>query len=237
MWYGQGRGGGEGEREGRVGAVLLSPGGFARQLEGLLRAGTYELAAERPVPCPDAPSRPLAQAYAMARERVAATALSVGRGHQREHEERLGRQVERMERYYGDLRDELKERLARARQDGRTSPKTVASLEERLAGIDREERVRVDELRRRSALRVSVRLTNLLLLAYPKLRVAATLTPKRGPDLSLDLVWDPLAGQLEPADCPSCSRATRQLSQGGRGEWVCPGCGGEPTRGSHERAR
>lgn len=227
----------EKEQESYLSAVDLYQGRFARHLEGLLRAGTYDLSAERPFPCPDAPSRPLAQAYAMARERVAATALSVGRGHQREHEERLGRQVARMERYYGDLRDELQERLAKARQDGRTSPKTVASLEERLAGIGREERVRVDEVRRRSALRVSVGLTNLLLLAYPKLRVAATLTPKRGPDLSLDLVWDPLAGQLEPPDCPSCSRATRQLAQGGRGEWVCPGCGGQPPRGGHERAR
>lgn len=214
----------EKEQESYLGAVDLYYGRFARHLEGLLRAGTYELSAERPFPLADAPRRRLADAYAMARERVVATALSVGRGHQREQEERVGRQVARMERYYEDLQEELGERLAKAQRDGRASAKAVESLEQRLLGVGHEQRVRVGELRQRSALRVSVRLTNLMLVAYPKLRLEARLAPKRGAAVPLTLVWDPLAGQLEPPDCPTCRRPTRQLLQGERGQLACPGC-------------
>lgn len=220
----------EKEHETYLSVVDLHYGRFARHLEGLLRAGPCEISAERPFPCPDAAARPLRQAYAMARERVAATALAVGRGHQREREERVARQVARMEGYYADLQSELAQRLAKAQVDGRTSPKTLDSLQDRLAGIARDRQVRVDELRQRSALRVTVGLTNLLVLACPKLRVEATLTPLRGPALGLTLVWDPLTAQLEPPDCPACRRATRELAQGSRGQWLCPECQEAPPR-------
>lgn len=219
----------EKEQENYLNVVDLYYGRFARHLEELLRGGEspYSFAQERPFPWPDAPRLGLAAAYQRGRDRVVGTAASVAHTHRLEHEQRLGRQVERMQHYYRDLRDELQERLERARQDRRTTPETRRSLEERIPGLAQEEHFRLAELRQRSHLRLHLRLCNLMLLAYPKFFLQGRLVPAKGPAVEMALVWDPLAGHLEPPPCPCCQRPTRVLAQGRQGTLGCPECGGE----------
>ena len=206
--------------------VDLYYGRFARQLEEMLRGGElpHGPTGERPYPWPDAPRRPLTEAYVAARERVVKTAAAVAHTHRLEQQQRLEEQVGRMQRYYRDLRGELRERLERMQKDSRVRPETVGSLEERLQGVGQEERLRIAELRQKAALSMHLRLLNLLFIFYPKCRIRARLQPKKGQALELILVWDPLVGQLEPLACPRCSRPTRELAQGARDVFGCPGC-------------
>lgn len=216
----------EKEQENYLNAVDLFYGRFARHLEEGLRQGefSYALGEERPFPLPDAPRISLAEAYGRARDRVVGTATAAARTHRLELEQRLEEQVVRMRRYYRDLAEELRERLERARRDSRVRPETIGSLEERLQGLAQEERVRVGELRQRSALRMHLRLLNLLLIVYPKFRIQASLALEKGPPVALELVWDPVAGHLEPPPCPSCGRPTLRLETTGRGRLACPVC-------------
>jgi hypothetical protein len=216
----------EKEQENYLNVVDLFYGRFARHLEEmLLRREFFNGTSERrPFPWPDARRLPLAQAYLRARERVVGTAMAAARTHRREQEQRLEQQVERLGRYYRDLGKELEERLEKARRDGRMRPETLRSLEERRAGLAQEEQVRVAELRQRTRLRMHLRLLNLLLIAYPKFRIPVFLALKKGPSVELELVWDPLIGQLEPPSCPACGRPTRRLEVLNRGGLGCPEC-------------
>jgi len=219
----------EKEQENYLNVVDLYYGRFARQLEELLRRGEspYPFAEERPFPWPNAPRLDLAVAYQKARERVVGTATSVAHTHRLEQEQRTMRQAERMHGYYRDLREEMQERLERARQDGRTTPETLHSLEERLQRLTQEEKVRIAELRQRSGLRIHLRLLNLMVVYYPKFSLQLHLVLKKAPAMEIPLVWDPLASHLEPPSCIHCQRPTRILAQGRRGDLGCPECMGE----------
>ena len=216
----------EKEQENYVNVVDLHYGRFARHLEELLRREEvpYTLAEERPFPWPDASRCPLVEGYRRARERVVGTAAAVANTHVVEQEQRAGRQIERMQRYYRDLENELRERLEKARGDGRTRPETRNSLEERLQGVVREEKIRIAEMQQRSALHMHLRLLNLMLIAYPKFCIQSCLAPEKGPPLALTLVWDPLAGHLEPPPCPHCGLSTLVLVQTHLGGVACPEC-------------
>ncbi|MEW6755617.1 MAG: hypothetical protein AB1505_32270 [Candidatus Latescibacterota bacterium] len=218
-------------QENYVNVVDLHYGRFAHHLEEMLRAASlpYAPSDERPLPWPDASRLPLAEACAAARERVIRTAAAVAQGHRVEQQERLQRQVARMQRYYQDVRAELALRLERARQDRRLRTETVTSLEERLQGTGREEQLRIAELRQRAALSMELELLNLLLISYPKCQIPTRLEPRRGQPLDLELVWDPLTSQVEPAACPRCGRPTREVVQGERYLFGCPECWG-PAR-------
>ena len=216
----------EKEQENYINVVDLHYGRFARHLEELLRGGALPPACsrERPFPWPDASRIPLAQAYAQARRRVAGTAASVAQAHRAEQEQRLEKQVGRMQGYYRDLEQELAERLDKARVDGRTSEQSLHSLEERLQGVGREEGMRIAELRQRSTLQSHLRLLNVLLVVYAKLCIRAELVPQEGSALELTLVGDPILGQVEPLDCPQCGRPTRELVEGPRRAVGCAEC-------------
>src|SRR5205823_14114588 len=102
--------------------------------------------------------------------------------------ERVDRQVARMARYYTDLRAEAAGQADRARARGGDTAPSASRLE----ALQREEAIRTAELRRKAALRVNLRLTNLLLVHQPKLSVEGTVSGPRTPVARLDLVWDPL---------------------------------------------
>ncbi len=200
-------------------AMDLHSGREVRHLERLL---DYSHLAEEPsLPLPEARRRSVAAAYPAARREVLRTLGALANVRRRELSERLQRQVERMTRYYGDLRGELEEQVRRARDRGDDPDKFT----DRREALDREEQLRVAELRQKSSLRVHLRLTNLLVVRQPKLLVRASgVSPRKSPPLELELVWDPLTESLEAASCPNCQRPTMAFEYGPRNRLVCPAC-------------
>ena len=171
----------------------------------------------------------LAAAYPQARREVIRTVASLANIRRRELAERLDRQVERMSRYYSDLRSELEEQLRRARDRG----DDLAKLAARRETLDREERLRISELRQKSALRVRLRLVNLLVIQQPKLLLRCLATSRQRASLAsdLELVWDPLVESLEAASCPGCGRPTYSLELARQSRLGCPGCKSPPRVG------
>jgi hypothetical protein len=124
-----------------------------------------------------------------------------------------------MAQYYADLRQEatVTERRARARSDDLTRHAS------RREAIEREERLRIAELRQKSTLHARVRLLNVLVVQQPKLALRARLSGGRGAGL-LELVWDPLVETLEAVPCPICGRPTFELALTRSGQVVCSAC-------------
>jgi hypothetical protein len=202
-------------------AMDLHYGREVRHLDALL--DRIRLADHPAQPLPEARHQSAAAVYPAAREQVLRTLAPLAYARSRELTERLEQQIGRMTQYYADLRGELEEQGRRARDKDEAG----ARLEARRAAIDREEQLRVAELRQKNSLRVHLRLVQLLLIQQPKLLLHAMITaPDRRPG-HLELVWDPLLDTLEAAPCPTCGRPTFAFDLTRQGSIVCPAC---PTR-------
>lgn len=189
-----------------------------RHLEQLLRED--RLSDEPSRLLPQAKRCPLADAYPLARAEVVRTLGALAGARRRELSERIERQVARMTRYYADLRGELSA-LAKRSQARGDDPSKYSG---RRAAIDREERLRVAELRQKSTLQVQLRLANLLIVHQAKLLLAGTLSVAGHTSEHLPLVWDPLVGTLEAVPCPACLRPTFRLETNARHQVGCPAC-------------
>jgi hypothetical protein len=196
-------------------------GRFVRHLEPLL--DDRRLADARLWAYPDAPSLPLGRAYEMARDRVVRTVAAEAASQSRAIRAASARQSERTGRYFADLRAELRERLEKTA--GRSDQ--GESLRLRLEAVDREEAVRLEDLSRKAALRVELRVRNILHLKSPRLFLAAQIiTGGRGPAqaIPLTLTWDPVAGKLDAAACPHCQQPAYEFRLTPHRELRCPGC-------------
>jgi hypothetical protein len=201
-------------------AVDLHHGRQVRHLEALLDRSRL---AEAPwEPLPEAPHPGLASAYPAARDRVIRTLAALANARGRELGDRLGRQLSRMARYYADLRAEVAGQADRAGGRGAADSAKFAA---RLEALDREERTRAAELRRKATLRVQLRLITLLVIRQPKLLLrSAVLEPAGSVAGRLDLVWDPLVDALEAVPCPRCGQPTFTLEITRQGALACPAC-------------
>ena len=128
-------------------AIDLHHGRQVRHLDRLLDRG--RLAETPSLPLAEARHPGLASAYPIARDRVIRTLAALANTRQRELVDRLDRQLERIGRYYSDLRAEVEEQDRRRRAEARTLPVSRAGLRH----SDREEQVRTAELRQKSQLR------------------------------------------------------------------------------------
>src|SRR5205814_1720877 len=97
-------------------------------------------------------------------EQVVRTLAALANSRVREVSEHTARQIARMVRYYADLRQELQEQRERAE----ARKEDLSRFAGRLEALNREERIRVSELRQKSALRVRLRLLQLLVVEQPK---------------------------------------------------------------------
>jgi hypothetical protein len=199
-------------------AVDLYYGRQVRHLGDILSSDS--LSERRPMPYPDAPRIPIPKAYRIARQRVIRTVGAMANTRKQEMEKRIAKQIERMTRYFHDLREELRERISKAEEKGSDTKR----LYERLNAIDREEQVRIAELKGKTAMRVQLQLLNLMMLMQPKLMVQAELIPEKGPSGFVPLVWDPLTERLEAPQCPTCSRPSFSLKLDRHGRVICPEC-------------
>lgn len=208
-------------------AIDLHYGREVRHLDALLDPG--RLSREPAPPLPEARRGSVRAGYDLAREQALRTIAALANVRARQLSERRDRQIDRMKRYYADLRSKLEDQVSRARN----AEEAVSRRAERRGAIDREEQLRFVELRQKSTLRVQVRLLQLLRIDQPKLLVHSTLRAEIKPAVALELVWDPLTEALEAPLCPTCHRPTFALESARHGV-QCPQCaakaGPRPSR-------
>lgn len=197
---------------------------YGRLVRHLDAIDPAQLSAERLWPYPDAAAIGLGEAYQLARERVVRNVNVAANQHQRERRERMNRQIERMEQYFRDMRVELDERIRKAQNRDDDS----SGLHERIAALERERVLRIEELRRKAVTQVRLELTSMLHMSIPRLFLRAQLHPNskqsRAAELPLTLSWDPLLSKTDALDCPTCGTPTYELRHGPRGSYGCPNC-------------
>jgi hypothetical protein len=210
-------------------AVDLHYGREVRHLDKLLDRSRLS---EQPVPVlPEARRSSAAAAYPVAREHVVRTVAGLANLRSRELKDHTDRQIARMTAYYADLRSELEEQVRRAGERG----EDLAKFAGRREALEREELLRVSELRQKSTLRTHLKLLTLLTVWQPKLLLHGTVIGPKGPVGVLELVWDPLTEMLEAVPCPYCRRPTLVLERARLGHLVCPDCAASsaPGKPSH----
>ncbi len=211
-------------------ALDLHYGRQVRHLEELLDPA--RLSEAPALPLPEARRLSVAAAYPTARERFVRTLAALANARGREQGEHVLKQIGRMARYYADLREELEEQVRRATARSEDLGKFAGRRE----ALDREEKVRVAELKQKSALRVHVRLLITLLVQQPKLLARAAVHLDGKALGTLELVWDPLVEAIEALPCPECGRPTFALELTRQGRLVCPACAAAttaPAKGKH----
>jgi hypothetical protein len=199
-------------------ALDLHYGRQVRHLEALL---DHARLSETPsAPLLEAWRMSLASAYALARDQALRTIAALANARHRQHSEHTERQIARMSRYYADLLGELDDQVVRASDRG----DDIAKFTGRREALEREEKVRVAELRQKSTLRVQVRLLNVLLIRQPKLLIHAVLQTEKRDAEQLELVWDPFTEAPEAASCPQCQRPTFAFALSRLNKLACPDC-------------
>jgi hypothetical protein len=157
---------------------------------------------------PVAKHAPLVQGYTKARERATATVSALANARRREWAGRVEKQIARMTRYYAQLRDESDHQAAHPR--GKEVDAAERTLARRQA-IDREEALRISELRQKSAVHTKLKLASMMLVIQPKLLVSASVRVKDKPTMPLEIVWDTLGESAEAIPCPRCGLPTFAL--------------------------
>jgi len=195
-----------------------------RQLDALTAAGKLSEMPE--VPLPEAPHASLAAGYRLAREHATRSFSALANVRRREGASRVEKQIARMVDYYAQLRQEAKEHADRAAARGgeNSDAQSAERAASRIEAIDREEHLRIAELRQKSAVRVQVKLSGLMLVVQPKLLldVSAESRPPL-PPARLEAVWDPLTESLEAISCPQCGQPTFEF-RATRTGLVCANC-------------
>jgi hypothetical protein len=198
-----------------------------RQLEPLLAA--ERLCTDPEAHLPETRHAGLVAGYRTAREHAVRTVTSLANARRREWAGLLEKQIARISGYYAQLRQEADEYAARSqfrtgRSDAGTSGDESASrVATRREAIDREERLRIAELRQKSSVRVRVKLASVMVVGQPKLRITGAVTGKERPAGRLDIVWDPLSAAVEAVPCSRCGQPTFALRIDRTG-LVCPSC-------------
>ncbi len=199
-------------------AVDLHYGREVRHSDALLEPA--RLAEHPSQPLPPAPASSLKSGYRLARGQILRSVAALANSRGRELAERRDVHVARLKRYYADLRAELDEQKSRARN----AEEAAARHAERLAALEREEQLRVAELRQKSLLHVDLHLLQLLRIEQPKLLVRAVLTAEDSAPGGLEVVWDPLLEVVEAVPCPICGKPSYEFTLNRFGQVGCESC-------------
>jgi predicted RNA-binding Zn-ribbon protein involved in translation (DUF1610 family) len=155
---------------------------------------------------------------------------------------RQERDLQRLHDYHNDLRREALERLA-VLPSGELNEKQQLERQRqqlRLTAIAREYEAKVNDLRQKYAMKVTLEWVQTLELIMPVHRFAVLIKRRKGERL-LTLDWNPLARRLEQAPCEYsytwerprevCDEALHLLSRAAHGP--CPQCGRAYCRVCH----
>lgn len=188
-----------------------------RHLDALLAPG--RLSEEPEVSLAEARHAGLIDGYRAARGAMARTAVALANSRRRAWSGQVEKQIKRMSAYYSELRREAQTPGGRARDPIAGAQREAA----RRDAIDREESLRIAELRKKSAMSVSAKLISVMVVQQPKLLIPMEIAQHGRPPGRLDVVWDPITESVEPVACPGCGRSTFALEMN-RAGIRCGGC-------------
>lgn len=115
---------------------------------------------------------------------------------------RMKRDLECLEAYYSKLQSEIVSHFSDEKQKGaQGDSKDLERI--RLEAVDREYRAKVEDLQRKYATQVEIRLSQALRLAMTVRRVRLAIRRRKG-SRSLRLDWNPLTRQLDSLSCEAC---------------------------------
>ena len=157
--------------------------------------------------------------YRVARGAVVGTVAALANARRRDWSGRVEKQVARMTAYYAQLRSEAQDQVARGADPDATAERAAA----RRDAIEREQLLRIAELRQKSAIRVSIKLVSMMMVHQPKLLISAAIVQRDQPAGRLEVVWDSLTESIEAVPCPGCGHPTRALRID-RTRLSCGGC-------------
>jgi len=172
---------------------------------------------------PEATHASLPAGYRAARGHVTRTVAPLANARRREWAGRMQKQIARMSAYYAQLRVEADAQAARS-----SDPAAAARAASRREAIDREEALRIAELRQKSAIQVHVGLASVMSVIQPKLLIATTISGKGAISSKLNVVWDPLSETIEAVPCPACGQPTFAFKMSRNG-LTCENCIGSSS--------
>ncbi len=153
---------------------------------------------------PEAPHEGVQAGCRVARSHILRSVTPLANARRRDWAGTIESQIARMAGYYAQLRQEATEQIARG-----TDPVLASARgKSRLEAIDREESIRIAELKRKSTLRVNVTLSSLMIVLQPKLLIQLLILPADRISGALEVVWDPLSDSIEAFPCPRCGHPT-----------------------------
>jgi hypothetical protein len=202
-----------------------------RQLDALLQSG--RLSAEPEHLLAEVKHAGTAVGYRAAHRHAVRTVNSLANARRREWATRAERQIARMSAYYAQLRAEARELAAKPLEESAKAD-AGARAASRIQGIDREESLRIAELKQKSSVRVTMKLQSKMIVQQPKLLLTATVLGKDRPAGQIELVFDPLLDAVEAIACPGCGQPTYAL-------WIerdglhCENCQGSGVRSGRSR--
>jgi hypothetical protein len=132
---------------------------------------------------------------------------------------RLARDTERVESYYAGLLAQIGKRIAKKSDDGAVVEKERGRAEATKA----DRAAKLDDLRRKYALRVRIEPSLLLAARAPVRRFSVRLIRKKE-ERACSLDWNPTLGLLEPPLCEHCSGAAHPLYLCERMHVLCRNC-------------
>jgi hypothetical protein len=190
-----------------------------RQLDALLSPA--RLSQDPDTTLPEARHANVIAGYRAAREHLVRTVVPLANARRRDWTGRVEKQIARMSAYYAQLRREAADQATRTAD----TSAGAARASERRESIDREEALRISELRQKSSVRAKLNLASLMVVHQPKLLINATVVDQDRAVGGLEVVWDALSESIEAVPCPSCGQSTYSFRINRTG-LSCEGCVG-----------
>ena len=123
----------------------------------------------------------------------------------------------RLNDYYNDLLHDLEKRISRAEED------RLPSLQTKLAALEVERQIKLEDAEQKYHLRLDLELINLAIIAQPKLEIDVEIS-KRGVKTTRIVAWDPVRHILEPLVCDVCNQPGEGLALCESGHLAHPNC-------------
>jgi hypothetical protein len=108
----------------------------------------------------------------------------------------------RVQGYYDDMTRDLERRRRRLAAE---DPERSQDIDDKLAVLEAERAIKLEDVRTRYQVRVELELINVLLLEQPKILTPITIG-NRTATINRFAVWDPLVHRLEPLVCDVCGQ-------------------------------
>jgi hypothetical protein len=132
---------------------------------------------------------------------------------------RLARDTERVQSYYAGLLAQIEKRVAKRANDAAAAEKERS----RAQATEADRAAKLEDLRRKYALRIRIEPVTLLAVSAPVRRISVRLIRKKE-ERAHFLHWNPVLHVLEPLLCEHCSAPARPLCLCERVHLLCKDC-------------